>query len=56
MTVLAELSVRHGRDAVAFYVAAFGAKIVYQVGGTDGQCDATRETASYFNSGCPAGS
>jgi PhnB protein len=30
-----ELAVRHGRDAVAFYVAAFGATEVYRVGGTE---------------------
>ena len=45
MTVLAELSVRHGRDAVAFYIAAFGAKIVYQVGGTDGHPEIVAELA-----------
>ena len=30
-----ELSVRRGRDAVDFYVRAFGAVEVYRVGGTD---------------------
>ena len=30
--VLAQLSVRHGPDAVAFYAAAFGAVVDYQVG------------------------
>jgi PhnB protein len=30
-----ELSVRRGREAVAFYVAAFGARELYRVGGTD---------------------
>ena len=45
MTVLAELSVRHGRDAVAFYIAAFGATIVYQVGGTDGHPEIVAELA-----------
>ena len=35
MGVVAQLSVRRGRDAVAFYVAVFGAEVVYQVGGTD---------------------
>ena len=30
-----ELSVRDGRAAIDFYVAAFGAKVVYQVGGSD---------------------
>jgi PhnB protein len=30
-----QLAVRRGRAAVAFYVAAFGAAVDYQVGGTD---------------------
>jgi PhnB protein len=33
--VVPELSVRRGRDAVDFYVRAFGAVEVYRVGGTD---------------------
>ena len=33
--VSAQLSVRHGREAVAFYIAAFGAREIYRVGGTD---------------------
>jgi ribose 5-phosphate isomerase B len=33
--VLAQLSVRRGREAVEFYKAAFGAVEVYRVGGTD---------------------
>ena len=33
--VSAQLSVRRGREAVAFYEAAFGAVVVYRVGGTD---------------------
>lgn len=33
--VFAQLSVRDGRAAVAFYQNAFGAQVVYQVGGTD---------------------
>jgi ribose 5-phosphate isomerase B len=33
--VLPQLAVRRGRDAVEFYVAAFGAVEVYRVGGTD---------------------
>jgi PhnB protein len=33
--VVAQLSVRHGRDAVRFYEQAFGAREVYRVGGTD---------------------
>ena len=33
--VVAQLSVRRGREAVAFYQAAFGATEVYRVGGTD---------------------
>jgi PhnB protein len=35
VTVLAQLSVRHGRAAVEFYQAAFGAVVDYRVGGTD---------------------
>jgi PhnB protein len=34
-SVLAQLSVRGGRAALAFYAEAFGARVVYQVGGTD---------------------
>ena len=30
-----QLSVRRGREAVAFYIAAFGAQELYRVGGTD---------------------
>jgi PhnB protein len=33
--ILAQLSVRRGREAVEFYKAAFGAVEVYRVGGTD---------------------
>jgi hypothetical protein len=33
--ILPELSVRHGRAAVEFYKAAFGAVEEYRVGGTD---------------------
>jgi PhnB protein len=35
MSVWPELSVRRGRQAVEFYQAAFGAREVYRVGGTD---------------------
>jgi PhnB protein len=35
VSVSAQLSVRRGRDAVRFYEAAFGAREVYRVGGTD---------------------
>ena len=35
--VSAQLSVRRGREAVAFYAAAFGAVEVHRVGGTDDQ-------------------
>jgi len=34
--VSAQLSVRRGRAAVEFYQAAFGAREIYRVGGTDG--------------------
>ena len=33
--VVAQLAVRHGRAALAFYAAAFGAVVEHQVGGTD---------------------
>lgn len=33
--ILGQLSVRRGRAAIAFYAAAFGAVVDYQVGGTD---------------------
>jgi PhnB protein len=33
--VVPQLSVRRGRAAIDFYKAAFGAVVVYQVGGTD---------------------
>jgi PhnB protein len=35
MQAQAQLSVRRGREAVDFYVAAFGAVEVFRVGGTD---------------------
>jgi PhnB protein len=35
MSVIAQLSVRRGREAVEFYKRAFGAVEVYRVGGTD---------------------
>lgn len=35
LSISAELSVRRGRDAIHFYVSAFGARVLYQVGGTD---------------------
>ena len=35
MSVSAQLSVRRGREAVRFYEAAFGAREIYRVGGTD---------------------
>ena len=34
-TVVAQLSVRRGREAVEFYERAFGAVEIYRVGGTD---------------------
>jgi PhnB protein len=33
--ILAELAVRDGREAIAFYISAFGAVEAYRVGGTD---------------------
>jgi PhnB protein len=38
-SVVAQLSVRRGREAVRFYEAAFGAMEVYRVGGTDDHPD-----------------
>lgn len=35
VSVSPELSVRRGREAIAFYATAFDAKVIYQVGGTD---------------------
>ena len=35
MTLQPQLSVRRGRDAVRFYEEAFGAVVVYRIGGTD---------------------
>jgi PhnB protein len=34
-SVAAQLSVRRGRAAIAFYEEAFGARVVYRVGGSD---------------------
>lgn len=34
-SVVAQLSVRRGRAAIAFYEEAFGARVVYRVGGAD---------------------
>jgi PhnB protein len=39
ISVSAQLSVRRGREAVAFYEAAFGAVEVYRVGGTEDNPD-----------------
>jgi len=38
-SIVPELSVRRGRDAVEFYKEAFGAVEVYRVGGTEGHED-----------------
>lgn len=35
MQIIPQLSVRRGREAIAFYGAAFGAEVEFQVGGTD---------------------
>ena len=48
-SVSPELSVRRGRDAVEFYKAAFGARELYRVGGTDehtGSCSDGSKTRS----------
>lgn len=34
-SLAAQLSVRNGREAVEFYEAAFGAQVIYRVGGSD---------------------
>jgi len=39
VVIVPQLSVRRGRDAVAFYERAFGAVEVYRVGGTDNHAD-----------------
>ena len=39
MSVVPELAVRRGREAIAFYERAFGAVVVYRVGGTDDHPD-----------------
>ena len=41
--MVAQLSVRHGREAVEFYKRAFGAEEVYRVGGTDEQPELVSE-------------
>jgi len=46
MGVFAQLSVRRGREAVAFYVAAFGAVELYRVGGTDAQPEVVSQLAA----------
>jgi PhnB protein len=40
-----QLSVRRGRDAVEFYKAAFGAREIYRVGGTDDHEDVVSQLA-----------
>jgi PhnB protein len=35
MSISPQLSVSHGREAIAFYEAAFGAVVEHRVGGTD---------------------
>jgi len=39
VSIVPELSVRRGREAVEFYKRAFGAVEVYRVGGTDDNPD-----------------
>jgi len=45
VSIVPELSVRRGRDAVEFYKAAFGAVEVYRVGGTDDNPDVVSQLA-----------
>ena len=52
MSIVPELSVRRGREAVEFYEQAFGAVEVYRVGGTDDNPDVVAQlsigTASFW--------
>jgi PhnB protein len=52
MSIVPELSVKRGREAVEFYKAAFGATEVYRVGGTDEDPDVVSQlsvgTASFW--------
>jgi PhnB protein len=41
--IVPELSVRRGTEAIAFYERAFGAVVVYRVGGTDDNPDVVAE-------------
>jgi PhnB protein len=43
--VSAQLSVRRGREAVEFYLAAFGATEVFRVGGTDDEPEVVAQLA-----------
>jgi PhnB protein len=45
ISVVPQLSVRRGREAVEFYKAAFGAMEVYRVGGTDEHEDVVAQLA-----------
>jgi len=44
-SISAELSVRNGRAAIEFYIAAFGARQVYRVGGTGDSPEVVAELA-----------
>ena len=43
--VVPELAVRRGREAIAFYEGAFGAVVVYRVGGTDDHAGCRRRSS-----------
>jgi PhnB protein len=45
LSVCPELSVRRGRDAIQFYISAFGARVLYEVGGTDDNPEVVAELA-----------
>lgn len=45
VTVSPQLAVRRGREAVDFYRAAFGAREIYRVGGTDEQPEVVSQLA-----------
>ncbi len=45
LSISLELSVRRGRDAIEFYVAAFDARVIYKVGGTEENPEVVAELA-----------
>jgi PhnB protein len=45
LSVCPELAVRRGREAIKFYISAFGARVLHQVGGTDDNPEVVAELA-----------